>query len=738
MKVIVVSGVTSGVGKTSLTVGLMAAARRRGFKVQAFKVGPDFLDPLHHEVATGRPSVNLDGWMLNKQQNLESFHRHAADADICIVEGVMGLFDGRDGMTEAGSTAELAKWLGAPVLLVMDCWSVARSAAAMVKGYQEFDPDLNLAGVIFNKIGSKAHTQWLTEAVQATGVKTKVFGGIPKDDSIVIKERYLGLHMPHEMSALQAHLAKLADLVEAHLDMEQVFQTAATAQVPPLPGRKKATGHVQNGRQHVRIGVAKDDAFAFYYNDNLRLLEEAGADLIFFSPIEDCLPVNLAGLYLGGGYPEKYAQELSKNRMLLVAVKAFAEAGGVVYAECGGLIYLSQSIQPIQEPPASMAGLFPFRTQMTKDKMKMGYIEVETQQGCNLFPPHCKARGHVYHYSEILQEKVVGGFANGRHKELEWETGYQATMQVPGAEAVAEGYTWKNVLASYVHLHFGSAPQLAQSLVDSCRGVDLNTVNAAAARACHQEQHAAAAAEQQSIIHGGHMNSLHGMQNGSLHPQPHLPKMMSVPDFAVPFQSSSLYRPSNLVRHSADDTDIPCAHSQLQHQQQQQFVQQAHQQQLPRKVRYDPDGRCVAVDVFAQSYNPADYQSLSPQRTSSLPIFYKPLKHHSLPTSPLNDVAEHSSMEAPPHPQGSYPPSQWSQQPQHQHSQLVYPQQQLHQQLYQQPLQQLGQQPQQLHSPFQSPGQGSSLHGSQSPTYPPPLDATHSAAPPMNAILHPN
>jgi len=192
---------------TNASSNYLRVCRRRGFKVQAFKVGPgesacklksqqmqnqsanlvpvntyaaDFLDPLHHEVATGRPSVNLDGWMLNKQQNLESFHRHAADADICIVEGVMGLFDGRDGMTEAGSTAELAKWLGAPVLLVMDCWSVARSAAAMVKGYQEFDPDLNLAGVIFNKIGSKAHTQWLTEAVQATGVQTKVFGGIPK------------------------------------------------------------------------------------------------------------------------------------------------------------------------------------------------------------------------------------------------------------------------------------------------------------------------------------------------------------------------------------------------------------------------------------------------------------------------------------------------------------------------------------------------------------------------------
>ncbi|KAL3138055.1 hypothetical protein ABBQ38_005288 [Trebouxia sp. C0009 RCD-2024] len=687
----------------------------------------DFLDPLHHEAATGRPSINLDGWMLNKEQNLASFHRHAADADICIVEGVMGLFDGRDGMTEAGSTAELAKWLGAPVLLVMDCWSMARSAAAMVKGYQEFDPDLNLAGVIFNKVGSPAHSQWLSEAVQSTGVTTQVFGGVPKDDSIAIKERYLGLHMPHEVQALQAHLAKLADLVEAHLDMEQVFETAATAQVPPAPRQVKAAAYVKNGRQHVRIGVAKDGAFSFYYNDNLRLLEEAGADLVFFSPIEDCLPANLGGLYLGGGYPEKYALELSGNKMLLAAVKAFAEAGGVVYAECGGLIYLSQSIQPLQEQPVSLAGLFPFRTQMTKDKMKMGYIEVETQKACNLFPPNCKARGHVYHFSEILQEKVVGGFTHGPGTELEWQTGYQATMQVPGAEAVPEGYTWKNVLASYVHLHFGSAPQLASSLVARCHAVDLQAVNAAASRACHQAELAAAHAEQHAFQVNGHVPGhmaphVNGMHNGAFNPQAHMPKMMSTPDFAMPFQSSLRRVAAQMGRHSADDAQetYSASHTHLQQQLQHQLLQhtyQQQQQQTPRKVRYDADGH---VDVHAQAYNPADYPGFSPpERTSSLPIFHKPLKPYCIPTSPLHEVAEHSSMDEQP---ASYR-SQWAPHQsnmQHQHPPVGY-----HQQL----------QPPQQRSPFHSPPQG---HGSQSPTYPPPLESAHSGVLPMNSVLQSN
>ena len=290
--------------------------------------------------------------------------------------------------------------------------------------------------------------------------------------------------------------------------------------------------------------------------------------------------------------------------------------------------------------------------------------------------------------------------------------------QVPGAEAVPEGYTWKNVLASYVHLHFGSAPQLASSLVARCHAVDLHAVNAAATRACHQAELAAAHAEQQQAFqHSSHMPGQmapHGnaMHNGAFNPQAHLPKMMSTPDFAMPFQSSLQRAASQMGRHSADDAQDPLL--QLQQQQQQQILQQAHQQLPPRKSRYDADGH---VDVYAQAYTPADYQGLSPQRTSSLPIFHKPLKPYSIPTSPLHEVAEHSSMDGQ---HSSYQP-QWASQPglhPQQHPPLVYPQQ-----------------PHQQRSPFHSPPQG---HGSQSPTYPPPLESAHSGVLPMNAILQSN
>ena len=305
--------------------------------------------------------------------------------------------------------------------------------------------------------------------------------------------------------------------------------------------------------------------------------------------------------------------------------------------------------------------------------------------------------------------------------------------QVPGAEAVPEGYTWKNVLASYVHLHFGSAPQLASSLVARCHAVDLHAVNAAATRACHQAELAAAHAEQQQALQHSHMPGhmtphVNGMNNGAFNPQAHLPKMMSTPDFAMPFQSSLQRAAAQMGRNSADDAQDSFVHTQLQ---QQQLLQQAHQQLPPRKSRYDADGH---VDVYAQAYTPADYQGLSPQRTSSLPIFHKPLKPYSIPTSPLHEVAEHSSMDG----QHSSYQSQWASQPglhPQQHPPLVYPQQphqQLHHQLHQQSLPQV---PQQQRSPFHSPPQG---HGSQSPTYPPPLESAHSGVLPMNAILQSN
>lgn len=226
---LVVAGTTSSVGKTSVSIGLMAALRARGLTVQSFKVGPDFIDPMHHEQATGRPSINLDAWMLSREQVLASFHRAVEGADVAVVEGVMGLFDGMDGQSEQGSTAQLAKWLGAPVLLVLDCSAVARSAAAVVKGYLEFDPELQLGGLLFNKVGGEAHTQWLKDAIASGGITLPVLGGIPQSKEVAMPERHHGLHMPGEDSIPPDLVASLAELVGTHVDLDALLEVAATA-----------------------------------------------------------------------------------------------------------------------------------------------------------------------------------------------------------------------------------------------------------------------------------------------------------------------------------------------------------------------------------------------------------------------------------------------------------------------------------------------------------------------------
>lgn len=485
--VLVLAGTSSGVGKTSLSIGLMAALRRRGMVVQAFKVGPDFLDPLHHEAATGRPSINLDGWMMSKEQNAAAFLRATGDADVAIVEGVMGLFDGRDGSSEDGSTAQIAKWLGAPVVLVLDCWAIARSAAAVVKGYTEFDPDLRIGGLLLNKVGGAAHTKWLQDAITSSGVKACFLGGVPKDDGVAVKETYLGLHMPDNDDIPGDYLAHLADLVDASVDIEAILSVAATATPPDVAGLVAPLGPCEPHGSTITIAVARDAAFGFYYRDNLALLEAAGAHLAWFSPMEDPLPDGISGIYLGGGYPEMHAQQLSANSDVRAAIAAFARAGGVVYAECGGLMYLSQSLKPAQGPPAAMVGVFPFRTVMTS-KMKMGYVEVTTQPGCRLFPPGATVRGQIYHFSEMVHERIVSGLSGAPDASAvfgAWQHAYRATMQIPGAEPVDEGYFCDNVLASYVHLHFGSNPEFAYSLVACCRRVDVERACNAAHEAVH-------------------------------------------------------------------------------------------------------------------------------------------------------------------------------------------------------------------------------------------------------------
>jgi cobyrinic acid a,c-diamide synthase len=446
---LVIAGTQSGVGKTTVTLGLLAALRRRGLVVQPFKVGPDFIDPGHHTRAAGRVSRNLDGWMLSREVNAALFRRQARGTDVAVVEGVMGLFDGYDGLSDAGSTAQMAKWLGLPVLLVVDARAMARSAAALVHGFADFDPDLNLAGVIFNRVGSATHLEYLQQAL-ASLKGMRCFGGLPRDQELAIPERHLGLATTEDHPLEEAYLHHLADWLEAHLDVDGLLQA-----LPPLLLAEEPA--VDIAPRTVRLGVARDRAFCFYYPENLELLADSGAELVPFSPLEDReLPPGLHGIYLGGGYPELHAVQLAANAGMRQALKEGATAGLPIYAECGGLIYLVKEIRDLEGLAHPMAGIFPFTVRMLPRLKALGYREVTLAAAGLLGPAGTRARGHEFHYSEMVGEPTdVPRLYRLKSRK--------------GGEAVAEGYCEHNVLASYVHLHFGSNPDVARNLVASCR-----------------------------------------------------------------------------------------------------------------------------------------------------------------------------------------------------------------------------------------------------------------------------
>jgi cobyrinic acid a,c-diamide synthase len=439
LSAIVIAGTHSGVGKTSITLGLIDVLRRRGLTVQPFKVGPDFIDPLHHQHASGRPSRNLDGWMLTPQVNRDRFARATADADVAVIEGVMGLFDGSEGRSDRGSTAEMAKLLGLPVVLVVDASAMARSAAALIHGYSTFDPGLRIAGVILNNIGSQAHAAMIRDAIDGA---VPILGALPRAADLVIPERHLGLHLPRE--ARTGYTGRLSALAEQHIDLDALLAAGridrpASGPAPP-PARPPS----------VRLGLARDDAFCFYYADNLELLQQAGAELVEFSPLRDPLPAGLDGLYIGGGYPELHAAELTANTAARHAIRAFADSGGPIYAECGGLMYLADTLQ-LDDASYPLCGVLPFSTRMPA-RLTLAYIQIATSGG--LFGPGHTARGHLYHHSQITG--------------LSHAAGYSYRLQTSHGDQADEGYQVGNVLASYAHLHFASHPALAAAFAEAC------------------------------------------------------------------------------------------------------------------------------------------------------------------------------------------------------------------------------------------------------------------------------
>jgi cobyrinic acid a,c-diamide synthase len=438
---VVIGGTHSGVGKTTVATGIMAALHRRGLRVQGFKVGPDFIDPTFHQAATKRPGRNLDGWMLTRETNLQIFARAAHDADVAIVEGVMGLFDGKSSPSLSGTTAEMTIWLDAAVVLVVDAGAMAGSVAALVHGFDTLIPDLRLSAVICNKVGSAKHYAYLRDAIVGR-CRPSPIGYLPRDANFSLPERHLGLHLAEE-ALTEERLDRLGAWIEDNLDLDRLLELAsrppaAAASYPDLP--RTAT--------RARIGIAHDAAFCFYYHDNLELLKSLGAELIDFSPIADkSLPSDLDGLYLGGGYPELYAEALSANEAMRAAIQTLAANDHPIYAECGGFMYLMRGIVDCEGRTWPMTGIFPTTARMQKRLAKLGYIEVEGRESVGWLGPGEHARGHEFRYSiaDPMPDSICRVYLNP-----------------------AEGYLVQSVYGSYVHLHFLSNPNFAERFVCEC------------------------------------------------------------------------------------------------------------------------------------------------------------------------------------------------------------------------------------------------------------------------------
>ena len=443
-KAFLLAATHSGAGKTTISLGLMAALGRQGLTVQPFKCGPDFIDPTLHRMASGRLSLNLDLRMCGAEYVERAFQRLAAKADISVVEGVMGLFDGG-----VASPAALARALHLPVILVVDVKGSAESVAAVVKGFEDLDPELALMGVIFNRTGSPRHLELISGAVRAH-CRTPILGALPRQQEFAIPDRHLGLMMGAEMPLSASQLDALAAAVTENIDLEAIKRLATMPLSAPcrlLPGTADAVSRESS----IRIGIARDQAFCFYYQDNLDLLHDAGAELVEFSPLTDpALPPGLDGLYLGGGYPELHGAALAANHGLLAEIRAWSAAGRPLYAECGGFIYLCQGVVDLDGAFWPLAAIFPTRATMRPRLARLGYREATITTPC-LLGAGGTLFGHEFHYSEIDEMPAT----------------VNRVYRLPDGRG--EGYQVNNTLASYLHVHFGRTPEAARHFVSLCQ-----------------------------------------------------------------------------------------------------------------------------------------------------------------------------------------------------------------------------------------------------------------------------
>jgi cobyrinic acid a,c-diamide synthase len=450
---LVIAGTGSGVGKTTLTIGLMSALKNRGYTVQGFKCGPDYIDPTYHTAVTGRVSRNIDSWMLNHEMVKEIVNRGSEGADISIIEGVMGFFDGKNPTNNNGSTAEISIITKSPVVLVVNCASMARSAAAIVMGFQAFLKETNIVGVIANRVGSEGHFKIVKTAIeQECGIP--VLGYLKKDHEIAIPERHLGLIPSVERGELNPFFDSLGELVLETVDVEALYELAKAA-----PLEIKESQFKRKEKEAVRIAVARDAAFNFYYQENLEMVEASGAELIEFSPLKgETLPDDVDGLYIGGGFPEEFAEELAEQKEVKRSIRAAIEKGLPTLAECGGFMFLTEYLETTDEKNYEMVGVIPGKVKMQTKLAALGYREITAEEGNFLLNGDLNARGHEFHYSTF-------------HPNTEIQHAYQ-TKGMRGFKQ--EGYRKGNLIAGYTHFHFGSCPGMVENWINKCKEYQAN------------------------------------------------------------------------------------------------------------------------------------------------------------------------------------------------------------------------------------------------------------------------
>jgi cobyrinic acid a,c-diamide synthase len=444
---LVIAGVTSGVGKTSISIALMNSLREKGYKVQGFKVGPDYIDPTYHTSITGRQSRNLDPWLMGEKGLLASFRDASRDADFAVIEGVMGLFDGVSGSSNFASTAHIAKLLKSPVVLVMDAAKAARSIAAVALGFAKFDAGIKIAGLILNNVAGEKHAKYCIDAIKQK-VKVPVLGVIKRNKEIALQERHLGLVPTHERRELEKKIIDVAKYMEEQIDVDKAVSIAEKA--PKLCIKS----NVIRKTIKTTIAVALDESFNFYYADNFDTLRSLGAELKFFSPVNDTAIPDADGIFLGGGFPEVLADKLERNSGMLRSIKNAASDDMPIYAECGGLMYLTKSITEFDGKKHSMVQVFDAETVMDK-KLTLNYTEAKITDPCLIANAGKTIRGHEFHYSKIDNIKKDSRFAY----KLSKGKGINDNM---------DGCMEYNTLASYMHLHFANRG-LAENLLLNCK-----------------------------------------------------------------------------------------------------------------------------------------------------------------------------------------------------------------------------------------------------------------------------